>query len=98
MGDPYPVAVRGGPLPSPTEHGFETELWTAPRLARLVEQEFGVRFHPDYLTTWLRQRGYTPHKPRRVLRERNDEAIAGWLAQDWPRIKKTRGGDTPPSP
>ena len=77
---------------NPTDHGFATELWTAPRLAQLIEQEFGARFHPDYLTTWLRQRGYTPQKPRRAHRERDDEAIAAWLAQDWPRIKKKRAG------
>ena len=40
---------------SPTEYGFATDLWSAPRLARLVAQEFGIRFHPDYLGTWLRQ-------------------------------------------
>jgi transposase len=77
---------------NPMQHGFATELWTAPRLAQLIEQEFGVRFHPDYLTVWLRHRGYTPQKPRRCHRERDDEAIAAWLAQDWPRIKKTRAG------
>jgi hypothetical protein len=50
----------------------------------------GVRhpFHPNYLSTWLRQRGYTPQKPRRVPREQDDEAIARWLAEDWPRIKQ----------
>src|SRR5512135_797427 len=77
---------------NPTKHGFATELWTAPRLAQLIEQELGVPFHPDYLTTWLRQRGFTPQKPRRRARQRDDEAIARWLEQDWPRIKKRRGG------
>jgi transposase len=77
----------------PTEHGFATELWSAPRLALLIEQEFDIHFHPDYLTVWLRRRGYTPQKPRRVHRERDDEAIAGWLAKDWPRIKKRRAGE-----
>jgi hypothetical protein len=72
----------------PTEHGFATNLWSAPRLAWLIEDVFAVHFHPDYLTTWLRQRGYTPQKPRRVAREHDEEAIAQWLAQDWPRIKK----------
>ena len=81
----------------PTEHGFATELWTAPRLAQLIEQEFGTPFHPDYQITWLRQRGYTPQKPRRVHRERDDEAIAGWLASDWPRIKKRHAGGAPTS-
>jgi transposase len=82
---------------NPTEHGFATELWSAPRLTLLIEQEFDIRFHPDYLTAWLRRRGYTPQKPRRVHRERDDEAIASWLAQDWPRIKKSRGGGAPTS-
>src|SRR5262249_29399809 len=73
---------------SPTEYGFPTDLWSAPRLAQLIEQTFDTRFHPDYLGTWLRQRGYTPQKPRRVPRERDDQAIAQWLAEDWPRIKR----------
>jgi transposase len=78
---------------NPLEHGFATELWSAPRLAQLIRQEFGIRFHPDYLTAWLRRRGYTPQKPRRVHRERDGGAIAGWLATDWPRIKKRRAGE-----
>ena len=73
---------------NPMDHGFATELWTAPRLGLLIEQEFGVRFHADYLTTWLRQRGYTPQLPRRVPRERDERAITRWLAEDWPRIKR----------
>src|SRR6266566_985054 len=72
----------------PTEYGFPTDLWSAPRLAQLIEQVFGVHFHPHYLSTWLRQRGYTPQKPRRVPREKDEEAIARWLAEDWPRIKQ----------
>ena len=51
---------------SPTEYGFATELWSAPHLARLIEQEWGVCFHPAYLTTWLQRRGFTPQKPQRV--------------------------------
>jgi transposase len=72
----------------PTEYGFPTHLWSAPRLAQLIEQAFDTRFHPNYLSTWLRQRGYTPQKPRRVPRERDDKAIARWLAEDWPRIQR----------
>jgi transposase len=80
--------VRRWLADNPTEHGFPTELWTAPRVGLLIEQEFGVHFHPHYLTTWLRHRGYTPQMPRRVARERNEAEIARWLAEDWPRIKR----------
>lgn len=72
----------------PTDYGFPTDLWSAPRLAQLIEQEFGVHFHPHYLSPWLRPRGYTPPKPRRVPREQDDAAIARWLPEDWPRIKQ----------
>src|SRR6266704_3441785 len=73
---------------NPTDHGFPTELWTASRLALLIDEEWGISFHPHYLTAWLRQRGYTPQLPRRVPRERDDREITRWLAEDWPRIKR----------
>jgi transposase len=83
---------------SPAHHGFETELWTAARLAQLIHEEFGIGLNPRYLSTWLRQRGFTPQKPERVPRERDPEAIAAWLKSDWPRIKKKPGGRAPTSP
>jgi transposase len=82
----------------PTEHGFPTDLWTGPRVAHMIRQEFGVDLNPKYMTVWLRGRGLTPQKPRRVPRARDPEAIAAWLASDWPRIKKRPGGNTPTSP
>jgi len=83
--------VRRWLTDSPTEHGFPTDLWSAPRLAQLIREELGVSLRPGYLSAWLRQRGYTPQKPRRKACERDDEAVARWPARDWPRIKKTGG-------
>jgi len=90
--------VRRWLTDSPAEHGFDTELWTAPRLIRLIHEEFDVQLNPRYLSAWLRQRGFTPQKPQRVPRERDPKVIAAWLESDWPRIKKKRGGKGPPSP
>lgn len=70
-----------------TEHGFATDLWTTARLTRLIADEFGVRFHPDYLGTWLRTRDQTPQKPERVPRERDDAAIAAWCTGLWRRLR-----------
>jgi transposase len=79
----------------PTEPGFATDLWTGPRVAHMIRQEFGVAINPKSITVWLRRRGFTPRKPRRAPRRRDPEAIAAWLASDWPRIEKKPGGSTP---
>ena len=83
---------------SPTEHGFETQLWTGRGLAGLIEQEWGIQFHPRYLAAWLRTRGYSPQKPQRVPRQRDWQTIKDWLASDWPRIKKRRDDKERESP
>jgi transposase len=35
-------------------------LWTAARLAQLIEEEFAIRFNPRSLSAWLKDRGFTP--------------------------------------
>jgi transposase len=81
----------------PTAHGFRTDLWTARRVADLIRRRFGVRFHPHYLREWLTKRNYTPQKPARRPRQRDDEAIDRWVKADWPRIKKRPAGGRPTS-
>jgi transposase len=90
--------VRRWLADSPREHGFETELWTAPRVGQLIREEFGIRLNSRYLSSWLRDRGFTPQKPQRVPRERDPKAIAAWLESDRARIKKRPGGREPTSP
>jgi len=89
--------VLGWLAESPTKHGFATDLWTARRVAELILQKFGVRFHPNYLREWLTKRNYTPQKPTRRARQRDQAAIDRWVAEDWPRIQKRRGQSTPTS-
>jgi len=74
----------------PTAHGFTTDLWTARRVAELIHRRFEVSYHPNYLREWLSKRGYSPQKPQRRPRQRNQSVIDRWVAEDWPRIQKTR--------
>jgi transposase len=90
--------VRRWLTEDPTTHGFTTELWTGPRLAELIRQEYGIRLHPRYLCTWMRARGFTPQKPHRVAREGDPQAVAAWLKVQWPRIKKRPDVRGPTSP
>ena len=74
----------------PSAFGFPTELWTAPRVAHLIKQRFGVDYHPRYVNEWLTRRGITPQKPATQPRERNARQIAAWRSRTWPRLKKGR--------
>jgi transposase len=80
---------------SPTEFGFGTDLWTAPRVAKLIAKRFRVHFHPRYINQWLAERRVTPQKPAHQARERNEREVRRWLREEWPRIKKVRRGVEP---
>jgi len=73
-------------------NGFATDLWTCPRVAKVIRREFGVRYHVDHIGRLLRTMGWSPQKPERRARERDEQAIRRWVKVDWPRIKKKRGG------
>jgi len=68
-------------------HGFPNELWTAARVAKVILQHFGVKYHPAYVRRLLRRRlNWTSHKPQRRARQRNDKEIERWKADEFPRI------------
>ena len=70
-----------------TAHGWPNQLWTAARVARLVERHFRLTFHPEHVRKILKRRlGWTSQKPRRQARERNDKEAARWAADEFPRI------------
>ena len=72
---------------NPKSFGFATELWTAARVAQVIERKWGVKFHPNYLNAWLTERGITPQKPLKRPRERNPEIIEHWKTHTWRRIQ-----------
>jgi transposase len=79
-------------------NGFPTEMWTLARVGEVIETVSGVRFSPTQTWTILRERlGWSRQRPARRAVERDDAAIATWVKQDWPRIKKARGAAAPGS-
>lgn len=75
-------------LRGPEALGYETPLWTCPRVAHLIESEFQVRYHQGHVWKLLIMLGWSPQRPTGRARERNEEAIRGWRKQQWPAIKK----------
>jgi transposase len=70
-------------------NGFATDLWTLERITVVIAQLTGIRYHPGHVWVILRRRlGWSLQRPERRASERDEEAIARWVAQEWPRIKK----------
>jgi transposase len=75
-------------LEGPEVLGYETPLWSCPRVAHLIEQEFGVRYHEGHVWKVLVNLGWSPQRPTGKARERNEEQIRTWRRKTWPGIKK----------
>ena len=68
-------------------HGWHNQLWTAARVACLIERTFRIHYHPEHVRKILKRRlGWTSQKPRRKARERNDKEVARWIGDEFPRI------------
>jgi transposase len=68
-------------------HGWHNQLWTAARVARLIERHFYIQYHPEHVRKILKRRlGWTSQKPRRKARERDDKEVARWVGDEFPRI------------
>jgi transposase len=68
-------------------HGWPNHLWTTQRIADLVYVHFGVSWHHDHVGRFLHERlHWTPQKPHRLARERDEAAIRHWQQQIFPRI------------
>ncbi|PYT51291.1 MAG: IS630 family transposase [Acidobacteria bacterium] len=76
----------------PERLGYETPLWTCPRVAHLIEQEFDVRYHDGHVWKILVGLGWSPQRPEGRARERNEEQIRHWKKNVWPALKKKRAG------
>jgi transposase len=66
-------------------HGFDTDHWTLARIASVIERLTGVGYHPGHVWKLLRHRlHYRLQRPARRAVERDEQAIARWVAEDWP--------------
>ncbi|MBI1750357.1 MAG: IS630 family transposase [Acidobacteria bacterium] len=72
----------------PEALGYETSLWTAPRVAELIQRECGIQYHPGHVWKILRQMGWSCQRPAGRALERDEAAIRRWKKQRWPELKK----------
>jgi transposase len=70
-------------------YGWSNQLWTTQRIVELIHRYFGVLLHHDHVGRFLRQRlKWSPQKPHRRTRERDEVAIARWKNDTFPEIAR----------
>jgi transposase len=68
--------------------GFHTDLWSCPRIQNVIKTHFGISYHVDHLSRFLRSLGWSPQKPERRAIERDEKRIRTWKRTTLPAIKK----------
>jgi transposase len=68
-------------------HGWPNQLWTAARVAAVIERHFRLRYHPEHVRKILKGRlGWTSQKPQLRASEQDDKEVHRWLGDEFPRI------------
>jgi len=71
-------------------YGFRGDLWTCERVAKVIAWEFGITYHKCHVSRLLKAIEWTPQKPIKRDKRRDEEEIARWVAEVWPALKKRR--------
>jgi transposase len=72
----------------PVAYGLDTGIWTSPMIAWVIEEEFGVQYHPGHVRKLLHAWGFSVQRPRRVLARADAGAQDRWHRRIYPAIKK----------
>jgi transposase len=72
----------------PIAYGFNTGIWTSPMVARVIEDEFSVAYHPAHVSKILHHLGFSVQRPRKILARADQEKQSRWVRYTYPNIKK----------
>jgi transposase len=80
--------IERGLKRGPQALGYETSRWTSWRVAHLIQEECGVRYHASQAWRILRQLGWSCQRPVGRALERDEHKIQWWKQKRWPELKK----------
>jgi transposase len=69
-------------------YGFRGEVWTCIRVAKVIEEEFGVSYHKGHVSRLLKELHWTPQMPIARAIQRDEQEIEHWRVEVWPRLKE----------
>ena len=79
------AALEGGPA----AWGWDQDQpWTLARVTTLIARLFHVRYTLRGTSYLLPHLGYTPQIPVHRAAERDEQAVATWVKETWPRVER----------
>ena len=83
--------IDSGPL----SDGFASGVWNAPRIRRVMVEEFDVEYTSRHVRRLLAQMGFSVQRPKRVLVRANPAQKKRWRRYTYPSLKKKRRPKAP---
>ena len=69
-------------------YGFRGNVWTAARIAKVIEWEWSVCYHQSHVARLLKELQWTPQLPIVRATQRDEDAIALWRTEKWIELQK----------
>lgn len=73
----------------PVAYGFPSGVWTSPMVARVIQTEFTVVYHPGHVRRLLYDMGFSIQRPTRRLARADTQEQNRWRRYKYPNLKKT---------
>jgi transposase len=74
----------------PVAYGLLSGVWTSAMIARVIQDEYGVDYHPGHVRKLLQELGFSVQRPRRQLAGADPVEQDRWQRYTYPRLKINR--------
>ena len=72
----------------PVAYGFTSGVWTCPMIARVIEDEFSLSYHPAHVSRILHSLEFSVQRPQKVLARADWTLQSKWIRYRYPNLKK----------
>jgi len=63
-------------------------VWTSPMIAWVMQEEFGVQYHPGHVRKILHDMGFSVQRPKRVLARADRAQPDRWHRRTYPNLSR----------
>ena len=76
--------IESGPI----AYGLHTGVWTSVIIASVIEEEFGIHFHPGHVRKLLKRFNCSVQRPGLRLIDADPKEVNRWTRYAYPNLKK----------